>query len=946
MAGGVGVAGQTLGLHPCLHARDRPTVLLLQPPSGIAVAVHLLGQPLAEGLGGDDHAGPQQRLLLPGLGVPAEVVDPGLGGAGERADLPLGAQIGADLHVGAGDGGVEDLLDLGGDGVRDLDGVAAGASVHGDELHVRIGGVAHLPGAEAALGDDRQLHAERPRRIRASLAQLLRGGLVDLVDAVQRLGLLADHLPLAGHDVIGDQQPGLEHRLGEVGEGMGDLRGGGDVREMGERDPQQLTAAGSTQHVPRLLDGVHAGDHGEELPAQHVAGQGAQLLVAGQPAHRLRDPLELLADVPARGQHLRQPLGGETGVAQQPHVPVGGADLVGEAAEGEQSQVRVDPVGEPFEHRREQLALDPGAAGDPLGEGGDVRERPAGVAIADRGQARLGVLGAQRDLPVGQLRGGQQQRSVEDLLVQLADASPGALVALRELVGAEAQTAGEAAQVRGGGGQHLGAAQAVQLEAVLDAAQEAVGLVHLGDVGAGDVAALAEPGEGVEGGAALELLVGAAVHHLQQLDGELDVPQSAGAELDVAVHLGARDVGDDAAAHRPGVLDEALAGRGLPHPRLDHLLVGGAEVTVAGGGAGLQQRLELPGLRPFGVVAAVGVQGAHQRAVLALGAQVRVHLPQRALGGALGAGAGELPRQRGPDRDHVLLVAVLVRGGDDVHDVDVGDVVELPRAGLAHRDDGPAHLLVPLDGGTGDRGGRLEGGIGEVADRDGDAGLEGGGVGGDGVGRGDLGQAQVVGGAQRVALLAAAGARHGHLGRRIGADGLQQRLAHGGGRDRELVVPLAQELEPLGVAGEHVAERDRDAEQADQPVPRGAGGAHPGEELLEQGVLSGLPGGLRQAQQAEDGVVPVGRRAEGLRGPIAETSQRRFGEEAADAVGAAEAEAGEGAGGGRRLLARTGLLGRCGLGRRRSRCGRCFLLRGAVLLGRCRGVHGVPVRPG
>ena len=71
MPGGVGVAGQTLGLHPRLHARDRPTVLLLQTAVRIAVAVHLLGQPLAEGLGGDDHAGAQQRLLLPGLGIPA-----------------------------------------------------------------------------------------------------------------------------------------------------------------------------------------------------------------------------------------------------------------------------------------------------------------------------------------------------------------------------------------------------------------------------------------------------------------------------------------------------------------------------------------------------------------------------------------------------------------------------------------------------------------------------------------------------------------------------------------------------------------------------------------------------------------------------------------------------------------------------------------------------------
>src|SRR5699024_11399411 len=99
------------------------------------------------------------------------------------------------------------------------------------------------------------------------------------------------------------------------------------------------------------------------------------------------------------------------------------------------------------------------------------------------------------------------------------------VVPLGELVGREPHAPRQASQVRGGGGQHLGAAQPVQLQPVLDAAQEAVGGVHLGDVVAGDVAALAEPGQGVEGGTALQALVGSAVHHLQQLDGELDVPQ-------------------------------------------------------------------------------------------------------------------------------------------------------------------------------------------------------------------------------------------------------------------------------------------------------------------------------------------------------------------------------------------------------------------------------------
>ena len=273
---------------------------------------------------------------------------------------------------------------------------------------------------------------------------------------------------------------------------------------------------------------------------------------------------------------------------------------------------------------------------------------------------------------------------------------------------------------------------------MLDAAQEAVGLVHLRHVIPRDVPTLTEPSQRVEGRAALQHLIGTAVDHLQQLDGELHVPQPARAELDVPFDLGAGDMGDHPAAHRTGVLDEALTGGGLPHPRLDHLLEVEPQCAVPGRGAGLQQRLELPGLRPFGVVAPVGGDGAHQGAVLALGAEVGIDLPQRSLTGALGTGPRELSGQSRTDRDHVLLdlrrepalAVVVTGGGDHVHHVDVGDVVELAGPGLSQGDHRPPHLLGAVDGGAGDRGGRLERRVGQVADRDRDPRLELGGVGG------------------------------------------------------------------------------------------------------------------------------------------------------------------------------------------------------------------------
>ena len=78
-----------------------------------------------------------------------------------------------------------------------------------------------------------------------------------------------------------------------------------------------------------------------------------------------------------------------------------------------------------------------------------------------------------------------------------------------------------------GGGQQVGAAQAVQLQPVLDGAQPAVGLGEVARVLAADVAARRELLERDQRRAAADAVVGAAVHELQQLHGELDVAQPA-----------------------------------------------------------------------------------------------------------------------------------------------------------------------------------------------------------------------------------------------------------------------------------------------------------------------------------------------------------------------------------------------------------------------------------
>src|SRR5258708_2529949 len=79
----------------------------------------------------------------------------------------------------------------------------------------------------------------------------------------------------------------------------------------------------------------------------------------------------------------------------------------------------------------------------------------------------------------------------------------------------------------------MGALQLVQLQQVLDLTQEPVGRAQVARVVASDVAARGQRGQGRERGRAAQRLVGAAVHELEELHGELDVAQPARAELDL-----------------------------------------------------------------------------------------------------------------------------------------------------------------------------------------------------------------------------------------------------------------------------------------------------------------------------------------------------------------------------------------------------------------------------
>ena len=122
-----------------------------------------------------------------------------------------------------------------------------------------------------------------------------------------------------------------------------------------------------------------------------------------------------------------------------------------------------------------------------------------------------------------------------------------------------------------------------------------------------------------------------------------------------------------------------------PQPALRGLEPPRAQLAVAGDGAGLQQRLELPRLGPAVPVGLVGVDRANQRSVAALGSEVGVD-PE--------AAAGDLHHRPGPSLEAVA------RSLAHEHHVDVAGVVELGAAELPHPHHGQANAAgaVPVAG--------------------------------------------------------------------------------------------------------------------------------------------------------------------------------------------------------------------------------------------------------
>ena len=276
-----------------------------------------------------------------------------------------------------------------------------------------------------------------------------------------------------------------------------------------------------------------------------------------------------------------------------------------------------------------------------------------------------------------------QQRLVEQLGVQPRHPQALALELLAQhaervvlTVGPHVRRAGQPAHrlVVVGLGQHVGALEPLQLQPVLEQPQELVGRGHVGGVVAADVAAGAERGQRVHRRGHVQRFVVAAVHELQQLNGEFDVAQPAGAELDLAgPHPGGHQFLDAAGA------SPAPRARS-PHARRPSTPSASARRCTARR-VRRRRRRAAPSAAP-GIPTSWPTAGSRRCATPGCApvgrACPRVAAPRRPrrTSRRRTASSRRPPGSRRQDRP----------SSRDEDDVDVADVVQFARTALAHRD--------------------------------------------------------------------------------------------------------------------------------------------------------------------------------------------------------------------------------------------------------------------
>ena len=530
-------ARKPLRLHTCFDASDLAH-LGVGGFLGIADTVHQLHEVIGELITAGQRPGAQQSLPLPDLHPPAIILGEGVQGPGERTVLALGAQARIQLQrILAADG--RPLGEQGPQPRRQL--LSLGVSLGRvaalrravDEEGVHIGAVGDLAPALPAHGHDQK---------------------------VDVLALLREHLTLCH---MQRAQRGRAVGIRERGADLLDIQVADGIRD---GHPQHLALSDQT-------DQSHCGSGVCLMPEQRIPDLApelieaawCQVLVLAEPLGGLRGVLQLVRDESGAGQDVAEPLSSHGGVPQHGQIPGTGAQRLAEPTEGEQPGVGVHSFGEPAQHHRQNPALQRGPSAHSGGQRLDMAHGPAGVGIAQCRQTLLGRLRREPGVLVGQHRCGGEQRPVEDRLVEgrdLADDPPPLLV---QSLGARSPQRTGRLHRRGQGPQlgllfrhQVGASHLRHLDPMLVEAQLPVAARHRVTVPAGHVLALGQSVDGRQRVTDPQSLIDAPVDQLQQLNGELHVPQSPATEFQLPVSRGGRNVLEDPTAHPLDVLHEAL----------------------------------------------------------------------------------------------------------------------------------------------------------------------------------------------------------------------------------------------------------------------------------------------------------------------------------------------------------------------------------------------------
>ncbi len=209
---------------------------------------------------------------------------------------------------------------------------------------------------------------------------------------------------------------------------------------------------------------------------------------------------------------------------------------------------------------------------------------------------------------------------------------------------------------------------------MLEGAKEPVGVGQRQRIIGPDIIPVDQSVDGRQGARHTQGGVRPPVDQLEQLHRELDIANSPWGAFDVVVVgflLGS--------LLEFAQLPDGL-GAQLPDEVVDHLPKAIAEVGIAGGGAGLQQSLELPRLTPALVVSPIAGKRSHQRPGDALGSQTDVDSKSE----SLRRWRRELVDEARGEPD--CRAQIPVGGLGDEHEVDVGGIVELLRPPFAEGD--------------------------------------------------------------------------------------------------------------------------------------------------------------------------------------------------------------------------------------------------------------------